>query len=120
MVTPLWPSSSFFIGCFPSNLLRNFVSALKVLHSISKPLKLFCDNFIAISFSRNTRTTPCSKKIDVKLFFVKEKVAYSLILVEHTPTTSMLANPLTKYLLICVSRSRHPYGIVRSLDSLFY
>ena len=38
----------------------------------------------------------------MKFFFVKEKVAESLISVEHTPTTSMLADPLTKDLPICV------------------
>ena len=33
---------------------------------------------------------------------MKEKVAESLILVEHALTTSMLADPLTKGLPICV------------------
>ena len=54
--------------------LRNFISALEVVHSISRPLKLFCDNSVAISFSRNTRSTSCSKHIDVKFIFVKEKL----------------------------------------------
>ena len=57
---------------------------------------------IVVSFSRNTRCTSRSKHIDVKFFFVKEKVAESLISIEHTPTTSVLANPLTKGLPICV------------------
>ena len=38
----------------------------------------------------------------MKLFFVKEKVTESLISVEHAPTTSILADPLTKDLSICV------------------
>ena len=82
--------------------LWNFISALEVVHSISKPLKLFYDNSTAISFSRNTRSTSCCKHIDVKFFYVKKKVVESLILVEHMPTTCMLANPLTKGLPICV------------------
>ena len=49
-----------------------------------------------------TRSTSRSKHIDVKFFFVKEKVAKFLILVEHMPTTSMLVDPLTKGLSICV------------------
>ena len=79
--------------------LWNFVSSLEVVHSISKPLKLFCDNFAIVSFFMNTRSTSHSKHIDVKFFFfffVKEKVTESLISVEHTPTTSMLADPLAK------------------------
>ena len=82
-------------------------------------MKLFYDNSSAVSFSRNTRSTSPPKHIDVKFFFVKDKVVESLILVEHTPTTSMLVDPLTKGLPICVSRTRHPHGIVRSIESLF-
>ena len=82
--------------------LRNFISALDVVHSISRLLKLFCDNSATTSFSRNTMSTSHSKHIDVKFFFVKEKVAESLISVEHMPMTSMLADLLTKSLLICV------------------
>ena len=68
----------------------------------SRSLKLFDDNSAVVSFSRNTRSTSRSKHIDVKLFFVKEKVVESLILVEHTPMNSMLADPLTKGLPIYV------------------
>ena len=82
--------------------LQNFISALEVLHSISRSLKLFCDNSITVSFSRNTRSTSRFKHIDEKLFFVKEKVVESLILVGHTLTTSMLVDSLTKGLAICM------------------
>ena len=81
---------------------RNFISAFEVVHSISRLLKLFYDNSAAVSFSRNTMSTFRSKHIDVKFFFVKDKVAESLISVEYTPTTSMLVDPLTKGLPICV------------------
>ena len=79
--------------------LQNFISTLKVVHSISRPLKLFCDNFVVVSLSRNTSR---SKHIDVKFFFDKEKVVKVHFSVEHTPMTSMLANPLIKDLPICV------------------
>ena len=48
--------------------LQNFISTLEVVHSISRPLKLFCDNSTAIYFSKNTRSTSLSKHIDVKFF----------------------------------------------------
>ena len=99
---------------------QNFISTLEVVHSISKPLKLFCDNSTAISFSRNTRSISRSKHIDVKFFFVKEKVVESLVSVEHTPTTSMLVDPLTKGLPICVFQEHVTrMGFVRSLESFF-
>ena len=76
--------------------LQNFLLALGVIQPISRLLKLFCDNSVAVSFSRNTRSTSRSKHIDVKFYIVKEKVAESLISVEHTPMTSMLVDPQTK------------------------
>ena len=95
-----------YVACYEATChviwLQNFISALGVIHSISRPLKLFCDNSAGVSFSRNTRSTSRSKHIDVKFHFVKENVVKSLISVEHTPTTSMFADPLTRDLPICV------------------
>ena len=95
-----------YVACYDATChaiwLRNFISALEVVHSISRLLNLFCDNSITVSFSRNTRSTSSSKHIDVKLFFVKDKVAKSLISIEHMPITSMLVDPLAKGLPICV------------------
>ena len=82
--------------------LQNFISALEVVHSISKSLKLLCDNSVTVSLCRNTKSTSRSKHIDVKFFFVKEKVVKSFISVEHMPTTSTLADLLTKDLPIYV------------------
>ena len=95
-----------YVACYEATChatwLWDFISSLEVVHSISRPLKLFCDNSVAIFFSKNTMSTSRSKHIDVKFFFVKEKVVESLISVEYTPTTSMLADLLTKGLPICV------------------
>ena len=95
-----------YVACYEATFhaikLQNSISALEVVYSISRPLKFFCDNSITVSFSRNTRSTSRFMHIDVKFFFVKEKVVESLILVEHTPTTSILAYLLTKGLPICV------------------
>ena len=89
-------------ACCHAIWMRNFISALGIVDSISRPLKLFCDNSAAIAFSKNTRSTSRSKHIDVKFYFVKEKVTKSLIDIEHMPTKGMLADPLTKDLPIVV------------------
>ena len=75
--------------------LRNFISALGVVNSISKLLKLFCDNSSVVSFFRNTRITSRFKHIDVKFFFFKEKVVESIISIEHMPTTSLFQEHVT-------------------------
>ncbi|RVW91887.1 Retrovirus-related Pol polyprotein from transposon TNT 1-94 [Vitis vinifera] len=87
-------------ACCHAMWMWNFISALGVVDSISRPLKLFCDNSAAVAFSKNTRSISRSKHIDVKFYFVKEKVVKSLIDIEHMSTKSMLADPLTKGLPI--------------------
>ena len=61
-----------YVACYKATCheiwLWNFISALEIVHSISRPVKLYCDNSIAISFSRNTRSPSRSKHIDVKFF----------------------------------------------------
>ena len=60
--------------------LQNFIQVLEVNHTISRLLKLFYDNSVHVSFSRNTRSTSRSKHIDVKFFssfFVKESCRVS-------------------------------------------
>ena len=95
-----------YLACYEATYhaiwLRNLISALEVVYSIFKPLKLLYDNSTVVSFSRNTRSTFRFKHIYVKFFFVKEKVAESIISFEHTPTTRMLTDPPTKGLPICV------------------
>ena len=89
-------------ACCHAIWMWNFVLALGVVDSISRPLKLFCDNSTVVAFSKNTRSISRSKHIDVKFYFVKEKVVESLIDVEHMSTKGMLADPLTKGLPIVV------------------
>ena len=95
-----------YVACYKATChaiwFQNFISVLEVVHSIYRLLKLFCDNSVIVYFSRNTGSISRSKHIDVKLFFVKRKVVESFISIEYMPNTSMLADPLTKGLPICV------------------
>ena len=77
----LTTSSTFeveYMACYEATChaiwLWNFISTLRVVHYVSKLLKLFFDNYAVVSFSRNNRSTSCPKNIDVKFYFVKEKV----------------------------------------------
>ena len=53
-----------------------------------------------MSFSNNLKGTLSVRYVDVKYFVVKEKVEEGLIIVVHTPTYNMVADPLTKALPI--------------------
>ena len=76
--------------------LQNFICDLGVVDSIEKPIMMYCDNTTIVTFSNNLKGTPGARYIDVKYFMVKEKVEEGLITVVHTPTYSMVADPLTK------------------------
>ncbi|KAL6315384.1 hypothetical protein AAG906_000494 [Vitis piasezkii] len=89
-----------FVACYEASnqgiWLRNFVTGLRVLDGIERPLKIFCDNKSAVLYSNNNRSSTKSKYIDIKFLVVKEKVQSGQISIEHIGTNSMIADPLTK------------------------
>jgi hypothetical protein len=99
--------------------LQNFIAGLVIMDTIAKPLKIFCDNSAAVSFSQNTGSSLRSEHIDIKYLFVREKVVESHICVVHTPTEHMLADLLTKGLSpIVLSGACDSYGFIRVFCSI--
>ena len=88
---------------------------LGVVNSIEKPIMMYCDNTTVVSFSNNLKGTLSARYIDVKYFLVKEKVEKGLNMVVHTPTHSMVADPLTKALPIDIFEEH--VSRMRLLDS---
>ncbi|KAL1338001.1 hypothetical protein AAHE18_10G179200 [Arachis hypogaea] len=92
-----------YVACFEASKhgiwLRNFVTELRVVDGIEKPLKIFCDNKSAVLYSNNNKSLTKSKHIDIKFLVVKEKVQEKQISIEHIGTECMLADPLTKGLI---------------------
>lgn len=78
--------------------LKNFVTDLRVVDSINKPLMLFCDNEAITKYLKNEKLTKHNKHIDIKYFFVCEKVREGVIEVLHIDTGNMIADPFTKSL----------------------
>jgi hypothetical protein len=89
-----------FIACYEASnhgvWLRNFVTGLRIVDDIERPLKLFCDNKSAVLYSNNNRSSSKSKHIDIKFLVVKERVQSGQLSIEHIGTNSMVADPLTK------------------------
>ena len=92
-----------FIACYEASnqgiWLRNFVTGLRIVDNIERPLKIFCDNQSAVSYSNNNRSSSKSKHIEIKFLVVKERVQSGKVSIEHIGTNSMVADPLTKGLL---------------------
>jgi hypothetical protein len=67
-----------FIACYEAvgqaMWLKNFIPDLRVVHSISKPLTLYCDNKAVIFFLHNNKSSGAAKHIDLKYLVVRERV----------------------------------------------
>ena len=89
-----------FVACYETSnngiWLQNFVTGLRIVDGIERPLKLFCDNKSAVLYSNNNRSSTKSKHIDIKFLVVKERVQSGQLSIEHIGTNSMVADPLTK------------------------
>jgi hypothetical protein len=67
-----------------------------VVDNIHRPLKLYCDNELAVTYDYNNRSSNAAKHIDIKFYVVKDKVRDHAISLEHISTKKMLADYLTK------------------------
>ncbi|KAM1269944.1 hypothetical protein ACFX15_001999 [Malus domestica] len=91
-----------FVACFEGMKqavwLRNFVAEMRIVDSVKRPLKMFCDNNAAVFFSKNNKRTSASRLMDVKFLKVREMVKKGEIEILYLPTEKMIADPLTKAL----------------------
>ena len=78
------------------NWLRNFITGLKIVNSIARPLKIYCDNMATVCFAKNNKSGSHNKHIDIKYFVVRRHVRNGKISVEHISTQQMIADPMTK------------------------
>lgn len=99
--------------------LKNFILALGIVNSISRPLKIYCDNSSVVFFTKNNKTTSVAKHIRIKFLVVRVMVEDNEIEVEHLSTKEMIADPLTKGLRpIVFSKHVENMGIIKSFDVL--
>ena len=76
--------------------LKGFIPGLRVVDSISKPLRLYCDNKAAVFYANNNKSSGAAKHIDIKYFVVKDRIQDHTIELEHISTKEMLPDPLTR------------------------
>ena len=53
---------------------QNFISGLRIVNSISKPLRIYCDNSATVFFSKNDKYSNGVKHMELKYIMVKEEV----------------------------------------------
>jgi hypothetical protein len=84
--------------------LKKFVPGLRVVDSIKRSLKLYCDNEPAVLYAHNNKKTKAVKHINIRFYVVKEKIQDQTISLEYISTKKMIADPLTKGLSPSVFR----------------
>ena len=89
-----------FISCFEATShgvwLKSFISGLRVMDSISRPLSIYCDNSAAVFMVKNNKSGSQSKHIDIKYLAIRECVKEKKVVFEHISTKLMIVDPLTK------------------------
>ena len=112
-----------FIACYEASKhgiwLQNFITQLRIVDGIEKPLRINCDNKAAELYSKNNRSSSKSKHIDIKFLVVKERVQSLQVSIKHISTNSMIADPLTKGLPLKVYHEHVTHmGVVHIDDVL--
>ncbi|GJT17212.1 hypothetical protein Tco_0875918 [Tanacetum coccineum] len=91
-----------FIACYEATSqalwLRNFISGLRIVDTIYRPLKIFCDNLATVFFSKNNKSGTDSKHIDINYLKVRDHVERKEVSIVQINTESMIADPMTKEL----------------------
>ena len=90
---------SKFVSCFEASShgiwLKSFISGLRIVDSISRPLKLYYDNSATVLMAKN-KSGSRSKHVDIKYLVIRECVKEKKVVIEHISTELMLADFLTK------------------------
>jgi hypothetical protein len=89
-----------FVACYEAvgqtMWLKKFVPSLRVVDSIERPLKLYCDNEPALLYAHNNKKIKAVKHINIRFYVVKEKIQDQTTSLEDISIKKMIADPLTK------------------------
>jgi hypothetical protein len=76
-----------FVACYEAvgqtMWLKKFVPGLRVVDSIERPLKLYCNNEPSILYAHNNKKIKAVKHINIRFYIVKEKIQDHTISLEH-------------------------------------
>ncbi|KAJ9536377.1 hypothetical protein OSB04_un000437 [Centaurea solstitialis] len=76
--------------------LRNFLSDLRVVASISRPIDIYCDNSGAVAQAKEPREHHKSRHVLRKYHLIREIIGRGDVRICKIPTDDNVADPLTK------------------------
>ena len=87
---------SYFEATSHGVWLKSFIDGFRVMDSISRSLRMYCDNSATVFIAKNSKSGSRSKHIDIKYLAIGKRVKDKKVVTEHVSIELMLANPLTK------------------------
>ena len=87
---------SYFEATSHGVWLKSFIYGLRVVDSIFRTLKIYCDNSTAIFMAKNNKSRCRNKHIDIKYLAMREHVKEKIVIIEHIGTELMIVDPFTK------------------------
>ncbi|KAM2802814.1 hypothetical protein PS2_046075 [Malus domestica] len=78
--------------------LKNFITGLRVVDLISRPVQLYCENNAAIFFTKNNKRSNATRNLDIKFLVACEKVMEGLVKIDYLETSLMIADSLNEVL----------------------
>ena len=66
--------------------LKSFISRLRVVDSISRPLRIYCENSVAVLMAKNNKSTSRNKHLNIKYLTIRECVKEKTVVIEHVST----------------------------------
>ena len=89
--------------------LKEFLSTLKIIESVSKPVVLYCDNQAAIKVSRDPKFHSKSKHIEGRYHYIRDVInRLKLVSLEFLPSTNMIADCKARYAVLFQIRTFPP------------
>jgi hypothetical protein len=70
------------------------MSGLRVVDSIKRTLKLYCDNESAVLYTHNNKKIKAVRHINIRFYVVKEKIQDQTISLDHISTKNMIVDLL--------------------------
>ena len=99
-LTATFTTEAEFISCFETTShsvwLKSFIAGLRIMDSISRPLRIYCDNSATVFMSKNNKSGSRSKHIGIKYLAIRERVKETKVVIEYISTELMIVDPLTK------------------------
>ena len=98
-------------------MVKNFIVGYNIVMTISRPLTIYFNNTTTMNFSLNNKSSTCTKHFDMKYQFIREKICKHVTCIKNIPTTHMLADLLTKGLIVNIFKDHVTnMGLSKSFD----